>query len=63
MCAILGGLFINQMTKNWLTEVESLHGLEPLMKEMEREGIWKHIETFEVPGNPAPGIFHIYKKL
>jgi hypothetical protein len=51
-----GGIFINSMTKWYLNK------LEPVMNQMEKEGIWSKIEIF-VDSEEYQGIYHIYKKL
>ena len=39
------GLFINLMTKQYLSIVEELKNLEPLMEQMEiEEGLWQKVE-------------------
>ena len=57
-----GGLFINLMTKKYLEIVDKLANLEPLMDQMEKEGIWSKIEIF-LDSEEKQGIYHIYKKM
>ena len=57
-----GGIFINSMTKWYLENVDKLKDLEPVMDQMEEEGIWSKIEIF-IDSEEYQGIYHIYKKL
>ena len=57
-----GGIFINSMTKWYLENVDKLKNLEPVMDQMEKEGIWSKIEIF-VDSEEYQGIYHIYKKI
>ena len=57
-----GGIFINSMTKRCLENVDKLKDLEPVMDEMEKEGIWSKIEIF-IDSEEYQGIYHVYKKL
>ena len=60
-----GGVFINNMTEYYLQSVDTLHDLEPLMKRMENEGVWKWIsrETEEAMLGGKTGCFHTFIKL
>jgi hypothetical protein len=56
------------MTKMYLSIVDSLHDLEPLMEKMEKEEkIWEKLEvcTNQSEGlkNDKEGIYHIFRKL
>ena len=57
-----GGIFINSMTKRYLENVDKLKDLEPVMDEMEKEGIWSKIEIF-IDSEEYQGIYHVYKKI
>ena len=50
------------MTKKYLEVVDKLANLEPLMEQMEKEGIWSKIEIF-LDSEEKQGIYHIYKKM
>ena len=60
-----GGIFINAMTHEYLRKVESLHGLEPLMRRMEEEGVWTMLSrelgksTIE---NKKVGVYTVFRK-
>ena len=57
------GLFINLMTKQYLSIVEELKNLEPLMEQMEiEEGLWQKVEII-TDTEEKQGIYHIYRKL
>ena len=53
------------MTHEYLRKVESLHGLEPLMKRMEEEGVWTMLSrelgksTIE---NKKVGVYTVFRK-
>ena len=50
------------MTKMYLDIVDKLHGLEPLMDQMERDGIWTKVEIY-LDGEEKQGVYHIYRKI
>ena len=50
------------MTKWYLENVDKLKNLEPVMDQMEKDGIWNKIEIF-VDSEEYQGIYHIYKKI
>ena len=56
------GIFINAMTELYLKLVPHLHGLEPLLFKMEKEGIWKVIFRL-VTEDQRPDLYHICRKL
>eukprot|EP00094_Tigriopus_californicus_P007315 TCALIF_07040-PA protein Name:"Similar to WBSCR27 Williams-Beuren syndrome chromosomal region 27 protein (Homo sapiens)" AED:0.06 eAED:0.06 QI:0/0.75/0.4/0.8/1/1/5/424/232 len=60
-----GGYFFNAMTKYYLESVDSLHGLEPLMRQMETDGKWlmrARLVQDHVIGREQ-GLFHAFQKL
>lgn len=66
MCIFwVGGYFFNAMTKYYLESVESLHSLEPLMRQMEKEGKWlmraRLVQDNVIGGKQ--GLFHVFQKL
>jgi len=57
-----GGLFVNSMKELYITSVPQLHGLEPLMRQMEEEKIWKWTLRL-VDENEWPGLYHACRKI
>jgi len=56
---------VNCMTEYYLQSVEELHQLEPLMRKLEEDGLWKMLSR-EIERNTVSdksGCFHIFKKL
>ena len=55
---------MNLMTKNYLDDVAELKGLEPLMEQMEQEGIWKMIKKVIADKNVGDkkGHYTVFKK-
>ena len=59
-----GGVFINNMTEYYLTSVDTLHDLEPLMKKMQDEGVWYWVSREAEPAmlGGKTGVFHTFIK-
>ena len=56
------GIFINIMTEHYIRDVLHLRGLEPLLSQMEKEGVWKVLLRM-VTEVTRPGLYHVCRKL
>ena len=52
------------MTEYYMESVEALHALEPLMKTMEKEGVWERLVRKPCPKamGGRTNILHVYRK-
>ncbi len=59
-----GGLFLNWMTEYYLKTVDEYHDLEPTMRKMEEEGLWKMLSRETEPNIIVEhnGLFHTFRK-